>query len=98
MSIKLKLLTDEEINKIKLNTINRDHYCDPKTGECFDPAEETYIKEGARAQAKKILDWGNEPCSHRDNDFPCPDYVPPELQFPKRECRDCWDELRRLSE
>jgi hypothetical protein len=28
-------------------------------------------------------------CSHRDNDFPCPDNVPDELRLPAAECPDC---------
>jgi hypothetical protein len=43
-------------------------------------------------QNKKIGEWGNEPCPHRNNDFPFPKAVPSELQMPKRECRDCWQE------
>ena len=40
----------------------------------------------------KIGEWGNEPCPHRNNDFPFPKAVPTELQMLKRECRDCWQE------
>jgi hypothetical protein len=43
-------------------------------------------------QNKKIGEWGNEHCPHRNNDFPFPEAVPSELQMPKRECRDCWQE------
>jgi hypothetical protein len=46
----------------------------------------------ARADQKKIGEWGNEPCPHRNNDFPFPKAVPTELQMLKRECRDCWQE------
>ena len=37
----------------------------------------------AKAQAKKILKWGDEPCPH---------YDPPPF---KRRCLDCWQELRK---
>ena len=43
-------------------------------------------------QNKKIGEWGNEPCPHRNNDFPFPKAVPTELQMLKHECRDCWQE------
>ena len=49
--------------------------------------------EAIRAdQNKKIGEWGNEPCPHRNNDFPFPKAVPTELQMLKHECRDCWQE------
>ncbi len=40
-----------------------------------------------------LIKFGNEPCPHRLNDFPCPDSVPPELQLRKRDCPDCWQAL-----
>jgi len=50
------------------------------------------IAEARADQNKKIGEWGNEPCPHRNNDFPFPKAVPTELQMLKRECRDCWQE------
>ena len=50
------------------------------------------LTEARADQNKKIGEWGNEPCPHRNNDFPFPKAVPSELQMPKRECRDCWQE------
>jgi TolA-binding protein len=51
------------------------------------------LEAEAKAEAyNEIGEWGNEPCPHRNSDFPCPDNVPEELQLKKRECRDCWQE------
>jgi len=43
-----------------------------------------------KAGIKRVIDWSNEWCPHRDNDFPCPDHVPDELRLHKRDCPDCW--------
>ena len=59
--------------------------------------EKTIATVQAKFTAKQIYGWGKTPCPHRDNDFPRPDAVPPELQLPKYWCEDCWNELLEAS-
>jgi len=63
--------------------------CPPNCKGNIKPQSESAIRAD---QNKKIGEWGNEPCPHRNNDFPFPKAVPSELQMLKRECRDCWQE------
>jgi len=47
-------------------------------------------EDGKKAGMKEVVEWMDEWCPHRDNDFPCPDNVPDELRLHKRDCPDCW--------
>ncbi len=42
---------------------------------------------------RDFIKWGDEPCPHRNSDFPRPDHVPEELQLKKSDCRDCRQSL-----
>ncbi len=85
------ILTDEEIGNLY------GEWCKNP-----NPPYTRFMQVVAQAQdrktRKKIHDWGNEPCPHRNSDFPYPDNVPPELQILKRECRDCWQSLLKEGE
>jgi hypothetical protein len=92
-----------EIKEIAVNSANKDYKArikeleelnykqsQMKCNRCpYNNPQEAAIRAD---QNKKIGEWGNEPCPHRNNDFPFPKAVPSELQMPKRECRDCWQE------
>ena len=52
------------------------------------------LEQAKEEVAREMIDWSNEWCPHRDNDFPCPNYVPGELRLCKRDCPDCWQTLK----
>jgi len=45
-----------------------------------------------KAQIKKMLEWGNEPCPHFDERDRHGYMIVPDL---KRECSFCWSELQK---
>ena len=71
------LLTDEEIE----NTLLRFAY---------DPSARAmpFAKYLIKAQLKKLVEWGNEPCNGENHWGTI--YEPPKL---KRECPDYWQDL-----
>ena len=64
-------LEDEEIQKILI-----EYGAKPWSGDLFDII--------AKAQLKKFINWGNEPCDVKEH------Y---ELNAKKRQCEACWQDL-----
>lgn len=76
-------ITDTELNKYKI------------VAKAQHEKDMAYIAQCVADERERIIKWGEEPCPHRDNDFPDTDNVPPYLQLSKRECIDCWNELKQ---
>ena len=54
------------------------------------------VKQWARQEGiRRVIEWADEWCPHRDNDFPCPDNVPDELRLRKWDCPDCWQAFKQ---
>jgi hypothetical protein len=73
---------------LKLITLNEKPSAIPQEvfwayAQGFDDAKETQ----AKLTIQKVIEWSEEICPH----------VPQKLKLPKRECSDCWEELRRLA-
>ena len=83
------LLTDEEIIKAINST---------KDYERLVSMNPQYAKDNqaiARAQRKKIAEWGKEECPHQHFDAINSGVVIPH-QLRKRECPECWRELESI--
>ncbi len=64
------------------------------TTDAWDSYCTELLKQEREKVAQEIFNEMDKPCPHRDNDFPCPDTVPEELQILRRDCPDCMKQLR----
>lgn len=61
--------------------------------ELYRDGDRTHDKFVAQAQAKKIWEWGNEPCPHHFRQKL--ELGISESVIPKRGCFKCWQELEK---
>lgn len=88
------ILTDEEIITA-INEGRRGSKGDERRNAVLVSAPPEYMKDhhyALIAQAKRIVEWGNEPCPQYLPDDPKNRYV---FFMSKRQCSECWSELEK---
>jgi hypothetical protein len=84
------LLTDDEREKARTIAGNRTNFHEPHITTEYEWnifREKYYGEEVAKAQTRKIYDWGDEKCESHP-------YSKDAQLCLKRECPQCWEQLR----
>ena len=88
------LLTPEEID----NVICKCDYEDSGVSCPLPITPLRYEKEVAKAQARKILNWGNETCTNQQHRAYYITMAEDAYYTKRHECKFCWQELERAIE